>query len=278
MLLASYVDGEGPAVVLLHAGVADRSMWSEVRVELAARGYRAIVVDLPGFGETPVAEERDAPWLDVLETATELGAERFTLVGNSFGGAVALRVAASAPGRLDGLVLVSTPSLRLDPSPELTAIWDAEEEALDDGDVEAATAAVVRAWTLPDAPEELRERVAAMQRRAYELQLATPEPPPAPDPLAEGDASLRGLGVPALVAAGEHDLGDFRAAAAELAACLGAGEAATIAGAGHLAPLERPREFTSLLLNFLGQAGLAADRRGAAGVQLIRRTSEISTR
>jgi pimeloyl-ACP methyl ester carboxylesterase len=95
-------------------------------------------------------------------------------------------------------------------------------------------AAVVDAWTLPGAPEELRERVAAMQRRAFELQLAAGDLPEADDPLT-GPPS-----VPTLTAAGEHDMPDFRPPGATI-----------IPGAGHLAPLERPEAFRALLLGFL---------------------------
>ncbi len=45
--------GSGPALVLLHAGIADRRMWSEHLAPLAEAGYRAIAIDLPGFGEAP---------------------------------------------------------------------------------------------------------------------------------------------------------------------------------------------------------------------------------
>ena len=47
--------GDGPAVVLLHAGIADRTMWSEHLDSLAAAGFRVIAPDLPGFGEAPQA-------------------------------------------------------------------------------------------------------------------------------------------------------------------------------------------------------------------------------
>lgn len=100
-----------------------------------------------------------------------LGVARAVLVGNSFGGGVALRVAAVAPERLLGLVLVSTPPVPLNPSPELQKAWDDEEAALEKGDIDAAVSAVVDAWTQPDAPEALRQRVARMQRRAFEHQL-----------------------------------------------------------------------------------------------------------
>ena len=180
--------GEGPAVVLVHAGIADRSMWDELLAPIAAAGYRAIALDLPGFGDAPVGLEA-SPWIDVIETLDALGAGPAVLVGSSFGGAVALRVALLAPDHVRALVLVSAPAPGLEPSERLLAAWDAEESALECGDVEAAVAAVVDAWTLPDAPAALRERVARMQRRAFELVLAAGEPADAADPLEDVPAS-----------------------------------------------------------------------------------------
>lgn len=226
-------------------------MWEEDLDRLAESGHRAIAVDLPGFGDSP-PPEIDAPWTDVLATLDELGAERFVLVGNSFGGAVAMRVAALAPERVAGLMLVSPPPLDLDPSPALRAVWDAEEEALERGDVEAATRAIVDGWTLADSPPELRDRIAEMQRHAFEVQLAAPEPPEGEDPLEQGAGAIAGR-FPTLVVTGEHDVPDFRDGAHRLAAQLGLEGAVVIEAAGHLAPLEQPDAFRELLTGFLAR-------------------------
>jgi pimeloyl-ACP methyl ester carboxylesterase len=45
-------------VVLIHAGVADRAMWDEHLGWLARAGFRAVAVDLPGFGEAPATQAR----------------------------------------------------------------------------------------------------------------------------------------------------------------------------------------------------------------------------
>lgn len=243
--------GAGPVVVLLHAGVADRRMWSQTLPALAAAGRRVIAVDLPGFGEAPAAGAT-APWTAVLDTLDALGVERAALVGNSFGGAVALRAAVAAPERVTGLVLVSAPPVTLDPSPQLAAAWEAEEAALAAGDVEAAVASVVEAWTLPDAPAAVRELVAVMQRRAFELQEGHDDGRQPADPVDEDPAVVGRLAVPALVAVGARDMPDFLDAARDLAAQLpGAGAPVGIPGAGHLAPLETPAAFTGLVLEFL---------------------------
>ncbi len=240
--------GSGPAVVLLHAGIADRTMWSEHLERLAHAGHRAVAVDLPGFGEARVAPGEQAPWADVLRTMDELSIVRAALVGNSFGGAVALRAALIAPDRVSALALISAPPPDLEPSPELKAAWEAEEAALQRGDTEAAVEAVVSAWTLPDASPELRDRVATMQRRAFALQAEAPRTTEAPDPVEQQPEALARLSVPTLVAAGELDKRDFREGAEAMARALPHARHAVIGGAGHLPPLETPEAFWELVL------------------------------
>ena len=241
--------------MLLHAGVADRRMWRDYLEPLAAAGYRVVAVDLPGFGEASIEAGEQAPWNEVLGTLRDLGIERAALVGNSFGGAVALRVAVTAAGLAWALVLVAAPAPGVEPSEQLQAAWAAEEEALARGDVEAAVQAVVRAWTLADAPEAVREQVAMMQRRAFELQTAAPPVSEAPDPLEQRgvDAGelLARLELPSLVIAGGRDLPDFIDSARRLAGWLAASEHVTIDTAGHLVPLDEPAEFRRLLREFL---------------------------
>ena len=243
-------EGEGAPVVLLHAGVADRTMWGEHLRPLADAGYRGVPMDLPGFGQAPPAE---APWSEVLETLDGLGIHRAAIVGNSFGGAVAYNLAVVAPERVTALVLVSAPAPDLDPSGELAAVWEAEESALERGEIEAAVRAVVDTWTLPDASQVLRDRVADMQRRAFELRAEAEAPTEQPAPAEEDPDLLDELDVPVLVISGERDMPDFLLAAESLAWRLGAATPTVLPGAGHLAPLEQPAEFDRLLIRFLDQ-------------------------
>jgi pimeloyl-ACP methyl ester carboxylesterase len=244
--------GTGTALVLLHAGIADRSMWSAHLAPLAAAGYRVVAPDLPGFGETPEGPGPLAPWEDVLHLLDDLGIGEAALVGDSFGAAVALRVAVVAPERVRALALISARADEIPVSERLAAVWAAEEEAAERGDIDGAVQAVVDGWTLPGAPPELRDHVAAMQRRALELQLAAGEVEEAPDPLeADPDWPAR-LRMPVLVAAGEHDMPDCREAVPVYTRKLPHARAELIPGAGHLAPLETPAAFRALLLDFLG--------------------------
>ena len=246
--------GEGEAVLLIHAGIADRSMWDEHLEWLARAGFRAVAVDLPGFGEAPAHAGPHADWEDVVGTMRDLEINRATVVGNSFGAAVALRVAAVAPAAVAAMALISPPAPGLEPSPELQAVWEAEEAALEAGDIDAAVKVIVDAWTLPGAPDDLRQRIATMQRRAFELQLACPDAQEAPDPLEQHPEVLERLAVRTLTAAGEYDMPDFIEGAQQLARTLPDARYVTIAGAGHLAPLETPEAFERLLREFLGGA------------------------
>lgn len=230
-------------------------MWTEHLEPVAAAGQRMVAVDLPGFGEAPVAQDEDAPWRDVLLTMDALGIDCATVVGNSFGGAVAQRVAAIAPGRINSLVLISSPVWGVEPSPALKAVAQAEETVLEDGDMEAAVEVMLAAWTLPDAPSQLRDRVARMQRRAFEQQANADWGPEGFDPLEHDLDALSNVDAFVSVAVGEHDMRDFHVAADTLVEAFPNAHKTVLHGAGHLAPLEQPQAFRELLLTVLSDQG-----------------------
>lgn len=163
-------------------------------------------------------------------------------------------MAVVAPERVRALMLISAPDAGIGNSPELRAACAAEDAALERGDIDAAVQAVVDAWTLPDAPVRLRERVAAMQRQAFVLQLVARPATEAPDPVDTDPEVLTQLAISTLVLAGEHDMADFRDAARRLDGALPQARHLVVPGAGHLAPLETPEAFRALLLDFLPAA------------------------
>ena len=95
-----------------------------------------------------------------------------------------------------------------------------------------------------------------MQRRIYEVQAGVSDVEEAPDPLKQHPERLKTLDIPTLAAAGEHDMPDFRSGAEELAATMPHCEFGLIKGAGHLAPLETPEAFATLVLGFLRAQGV----------------------
>lgn len=112
--------GEGPEVViLLHGfGAWSEVVWAKAIPALAGR-YRVIAPDLIGFGLSSKPAVAFFDGRDPLEPEVRflaafmdaIGVERATLVGNSFGGGVALRMAATMPERVTRLVLVNSMGL-----------------------------------------------------------------------------------------------------------------------------------------------------------------------
>ncbi|MGY6496767.1 MAG: alpha/beta fold hydrolase [Microcella sp.] len=121
--------GEGPPVVLLHGsgpGVTAWANWRGVIPQLAEH-HRVIAPDILGFGYTALP----AGVRYGLETWTAhltgfldaLGLERVALVGNSFGGALALSLVTTLPERVDRLVLMGSVGVPFELTEGLDAVW-----------------------------------------------------------------------------------------------------------------------------------------------------------
>jgi 3-oxoadipate enol-lactonase len=247
MLLAYDDEGAGRAVLLLHAGVADRRMW-DVIAPAMSHAFRVVRPDLRGFGETPMppGEYADADDLDQL--FEQLGIVDAAVVGSSFGGRVALELASLHPGRVSSLVLLA-PALRgLEPTADLVAFSEEEDRLLNSDDIDGAVDLNVRTWLGPEADDDAKSLVRLMQRRALDVQRAADASEPGPQPrVVEVDPAT--IAVPTVVVAGDHDLDHFRLVAGLLADRIPGAELVTLPWAGHLPSLERPGAILALLLD-----------------------------
>lgn len=196
-----------------------------------------VAPDLPGWGETPLPTE---PFSFVEYAAKFLPG---ALVGNSFGGAVALRTALAYPERVSRLVLVGSGLPAWDFTEDMRNYWAAEGQAVAANDLDAATEINLEFWV----KAEHRDEVRPQQRRALELQTAHEEP----ELLWPDTPPLSSLLVPTLVVVGADDKPDFLAIAEHLAGEIPDADLAVVAGAGHLVGLDQPEELTALLLEFL---------------------------
>jgi 2-hydroxymuconate-semialdehyde hydrolase len=121
--------GSGFPVLLLHGsgpGVSAWANWRLVMPQLAERA-RVIAPDMAGFGYTErrpdLRYDMDTWVAQAVGMLDALGIERADLVGNSFGGGLALQVAIRHPHRIRRLVLMGSVGVRFDITPALDAVW-----------------------------------------------------------------------------------------------------------------------------------------------------------
>jgi len=242
MLLHHRVTGSGPALLLLHSTASDSGQWDAQRDALAAE-HTVVSPDLRGYGRSPLPPEPYSDAEDVLELLDHLGIATTAVVGSSGGGHVALELASAAPERVGALVLLCAAAPGVEPTPDLQDFAEREEALLLAGDVEAATALNARTWLGPDADDATRRRFRAMQRHAFEVQLAAGDEAVR----RELEVDLARVAARTTVVFGRHDLAFFRAVAQHLVAELPAAELVELPWAGHLPNLERPDETTELI-------------------------------
>lgn len=223
-------------VVLLHSSIGDSRLW-QPQVEALSSRYEVVAPDLPGFGAEPNPDSGFSfvDWVSALLPAT--------LVGNSFGGLVALRTALALGRDVEKLVLVAPLLPDWKWGDELRAYWAERDELLRRRELDRATELVLRFWL----PAEHHDEVRPQQRRALELRAAREERKPSWSPA----EPLSSLDVPTLVVVGELDREDFRAIARYLADQIRGARLVEVPGAGHIVGVEQPERLSELLVSFL---------------------------
>lgn len=241
--------GDGPVVVLIHGAGVDHSMFDEQVPVLTGRGYRVVVGDLRGHGQSPLAPGERFTAADALDDLGALlaacGADVPVLVGHSLGGNLAQAFVRERPRHVGGLIV-------------LDSTWNAgplsvlERLALR---LAAPALAVIPARRLPRvmarasaATPGARARTEAlfarMPRRTFldvwraTVSFVAPEPGRrTPVPLA-------------LVRGSEDRTGNIATATPRWARAEGIAEH-VVPGAGHMVTLDAPAETSRLLVDVL---------------------------
>jgi pimeloyl-ACP methyl ester carboxylesterase len=262
--------GEGPAVVLLHAGLADRRMWDHQFTALAER-HRVIRYDRRNHGDSAAAEGTVSHHRDLLAVMDALGVDEAALVGSSMGGAYSLDAALAAPGRVSRIALIgaglSGNQWPADMAAEMQATLQAAVPAerleqylahtadrVEEADIVAAAEANARYFVVGPhrTPEQLDERtwLAAKEmcelvyRRGWNGPEWTEDIPGTRHHLAE-------ISAPTLVVIGLADASGLLGLADLFATTIPGARRLDLPDTGHLPPMERPAETTKALLDFL---------------------------
>lgn len=250
--------GSGRPIVLLHGsgpGVSAWSNWSGVLPALAA-GHRVLAPDIAGFGRTLFQEGTEYgiklwtrqlfAFLDALDIPSAV------LVGNSFGGGLALAATLRDPSRVDGLVLLGTPAGTFTMTEGLRAGWHYEPDPdemrrilrLFPYDKSLVTEEMVRA----------RYEASAAPGAQAAFRKLIPEPGPGDTPVkGVPEDRLRTIAKPALIVHGREDEVIPVELGWRLARSIPDSELHVFGQCGHWVQLERPAAFTALVRDFAGR-------------------------
>ena len=231
-----------PVLVFGHYFGGSARSWAALLAALAGE-FECVVPDLPGFGGTPAPV---APSLNGYAAAfAALAPPRpWIAVGHSMGGKIALAAALGDPAGLAGLILIA-PS---PPTPEPMTPEDRRKAQASFGDPVAARAHFEGIAEHALSPEQLDACIAdelAADRAAWDWWLERGSR----DDISDAAATLT---LPVLVVTGDNDKVLGSDTAPGVAARLAGARLETIAGAGHLVPLERPDAVARAVRRFVG--------------------------
>src|SRR5919202_761785 len=241
--------GRGPAVVLIHGGLVDSRMWDDQMRPLAKR-FRVVRYDLRGYGRSaaPTAPFSHVEDLRALMDFLKVG--RAAVVGLSLGGIVAADFALEHPERVERLALVGA-GLRGDTQPPDERSLNAYRTGAREG-----AEKYFEAFLQADLLAGVRNRPAARERMHRMMidnfkaltyltsgMLQYPEP--------KTIERLGEIRAPTLVVVGSLDGRNLQNIADTLAARIPGARKVTIPGASHHPPVETPKEFNRVLLDFL---------------------------
>ncbi len=257
-------DPESPPVVLLTGHLTSSFQWRHL-IPLLSPWMRVVAPDLPGRGDSPLAEDADLSLGGqtrlVRELLDELGVERFAAVGFAYGGGIAQLLALR--GGVEAMVLLDTIAFAAWPSDRMREIQRG---------LAIADPARVHAWIggafdvgmshrdrLP--PEDLEECLRPFGGddgvRAFARVLSAVDG----RGLEAIEPGLGGLEIPALVVWGEDDAFLDAGLAERLGDVLPRASVALLPGCGHFVLEDAPETLTPLLFQWLRSQYLKMEHR-----------------
>src|SRR6201992_2555657 len=241
--------GDGPPLFLFHSLLSDRASFDAVEPTLS-RAFRVLVPELPGFGQSQAVGGGLAEVADRMAEAVKdaSGGKDAIVLGNGYGGCVALQMAIRHPGIASKLVLADCGAAFSQPGREAFRNMAAASKAKG---LAAITDVAMRRLF---APEFQAEHPGLMQdRRAAFLKTDPVVFQAACAQLAALDLrpELSRVKAPVLVLVGEHDEATPPPMSHELAALLPNARLQIIPGCAHVPQLQSPEIFLEMIGDFL---------------------------
>ena len=246
--------GKGTATILLHSLLSDRASFDAIAPELA-KSFRVIVPELPGFGRSQAVRGGLADIADRMAEAVREVGEGAIVLGNGYGGFIALQMAIRHPGLASRFIFADCGAAFSEGGRDAFRNMAAASKAKG---LAAITDVAMRRLFAPEFqagnPELMAARRAAFLRTDEDVFRA------ACAQLAELDlrGELHKVRVPALVVVGEQDEATPPPMSHELAAGLPDARLKIIPGCAHVPQLQAPCVFLDAIADFL-PAPLAAN-------------------
>jgi 3-oxoadipate enol-lactonase len=248
--------GNGPALVLIHAGFLDLRMW-DPQVPVFSKTNRVIRYDVRGFGKSDIARNTYSDYKDLRALLYHLRVKTACLVGVSNGGRIAADFAVEYPSMLDHLVLVSPGMSGYKSSgPEEDKMWEEfdkqmkpQEVADREGRAVDAVEMDVNAWASAQTPVN-RERIRQIALDNFHVHVENPwklQVPPEPRTFQR----LRQIRIPTLVIIGDRDVPPQILLTDNIHSHIPGSKRLLIPGADHIANMSKPEEFNIAVLEFL---------------------------
>jgi 3-oxoadipate enol-lactonase len=236
-LWADDTGGDGPALVLLHPGWGDSSIWLPVLERLPSH-YRVIRYDTRGFGKSPAPAAPFSQLDDLVAVLDNRGAGQVMLVGHSGGGGTAIGLALADPARVRGLLLLApgVPDYPWPPDDPYSRQFDKLCAA---GDRDGLADLGLRTWAAAGADQAAQEQIRGAAEAYFRLgDYERPDPP--------AYSRLGQIRIPAAVVVGDQEYPMVARCAADIATKIPGCQQIPVPGADHLLPLRVPAMIAEL--------------------------------
>jgi len=240
--------GTGPdAIVLIHDGIAHSAIWDGVWPAFCKQ-FHTVRYDRRGYGRSPAATTWYYETDDLYTLLRHLKISRAFLVGSSHGGELTIDFTLAHPKLVEGMVLVGAVVSGYGFSDHFLNRGNANNQPLEKND----SAALISNWAndkyllAADHPEA--------KKKLHDILSAAPQDlnhPDFPRPTPDSLPRLNEIRVPTLMLVGDVDIPDVHAHAGVIEAGIPNSRRIVVDDAGHLMYLEKPEEFSRLVITFI---------------------------
>ncbi|MVV51658.1 alpha/beta fold hydrolase [Pseudomonas sp. PB120] len=259
-IVTNYHDiGSGEPVLLLHGSGPGVSAWANWRLSIQSLqgDFRLLAPDLAGFGFTQVPAGIDysrALWLEQLvDFLDAMDVQKVNVIGNSFGGSMALALAIHHPERVNKLILMGSVGVPFELTPGLDAVWGYEPS-------QENMRAIMRIFAYDQSlvgDDLVRMRYEASKRPGVQEAYSAMFPAPRQrwvEAMAHGESQIRGIGHKTLLVHGRDDKVIPLSTSLTLQQWIDDSQLHIFGRCGHWTQIEHAAAFCQLVTNFLKAA------------------------